>query len=173
MFSPLHASCRKQLCDKYNNDLYAEVKKGVDGRVNAGGDLIGTLVTDGWRKKAAHQGVPLINVNLLYPEAGSDFINIVTPAGVTKDAEWIAEMHEDIARELTNGDFRKLLGMIMDNTKANRAGMDILHEYGRAFPGRMRTTYNMRSVYSRNSHTDIRLAYVDNTSASFSHSSAH
>ena len=47
----------------------------------------------------------------------------VTAAGVTKDAEWIANLHEEMMLDITGGDPYRLLGFLMDNTKANRAAM--------------------------------------------------
>jgi hypothetical protein len=53
-------------------------------------------------------------------------LQVVKAAGVTKDALWIAELHEQLAAELTKDTDAELAGMLMDNTKANRAAMHLL-----------------------------------------------
>jgi hypothetical protein len=53
---------------------------------------------------------------------------VVTAKGVTKDIPWIVDLHNDLANELTDNNPRKLLGAIMDNTKANCGAMDQLQE---------------------------------------------
>ena len=58
-------------------------------------------------------------------------LQVVTAAGVTKNGEWIAELHEDLADELTSWQKEKLLGFLMDNTEANRKAMRLM---GESFP---------------------------------------
>jgi hypothetical protein len=77
------------------------------------------LTTDGWRRRAAVQGVPLINVMALLPTGGSVFFKVVAASGVVKDKHWIADRHLEWASLITGGDLGRLLGMVMDNTKAN------------------------------------------------------
>lgn len=45
----------------------------VSSRIPKAPAPIGALATDGWRKKTAEQGVPLINSELLLPNGGSIF----------------------------------------------------------------------------------------------------
>jgi hypothetical protein len=54
----------------------------------------------------------------------------VTAAGVTKDAKWIADLHEGAAKVLSNGDLTRCHGVNMDGTAANRrAGADLEGRY--------------------------------------------
>jgi hypothetical protein len=43
----------------------------------------------------------------------------VSAAGEVKDQHWIAARHLEWATEITDGQLDRLLGMVMDNTKAN------------------------------------------------------
>eukprot|EP00955_Chlamydomonas_euryale_P001967 21958-Chlamydomonas_euryale.AAC.1 len=43
------------------------------------------IATDGWKKRVAAGGVPLINIMLLGPRGGVQFIGIRSAAGVNKD----------------------------------------------------------------------------------------
>lgn len=47
---------------------------------------------------------------------------------MTKDIPWIVDLHNDLAKELTDNQPRMLLGVVMDNTKANSGAMDKLQE---------------------------------------------
>jgi hypothetical protein len=53
-------------------------------------------------------------------------MQVVPAAGVTKDAAWIANLHKEVMLEVTAGDHYRLLGFVMDNTRANRAAMVLL-----------------------------------------------
>jgi hypothetical protein len=53
-------------------------------------------------------------------------LQVVPAAGVPKDAAWIAKLHKELMLEVTAGDQHRLLGFVMDNTKANRAAMVLL-----------------------------------------------
>jgi hypothetical protein len=77
------------------------------------------LTTDGWRRRAAVRGVPLINVMALTPVGKPIFCKVVSAAGEVKDQHWIAARHLEWATEITDGQLDRLLGMVMDNTKAN------------------------------------------------------
>jgi hypothetical protein len=51
---------------------------------------------------------------------------VVKAGGVTKDAAWITQLHEEIAEatvQQLGGDASRFTGFIMDNTAANRAAM--------------------------------------------------
>jgi hypothetical protein len=69
------------------------------------------------------QGYPLINTHMLLV-----LDQVIRAAGLVKDAQWIAGMHEAAADELTKGRPWLLLGVLMDNTKANLSAMRILQE---------------------------------------------
>jgi hypothetical protein len=78
------------------------------------------LATDGWRRRAAAGGDPLFNIMALLPNGGSIFHGVRNAAGVTKDATWLKDSHVEWAMEVTDNKPDRLLGMVMDNTKANR-----------------------------------------------------
>ena len=78
------------------------------------------LATDGWRRRAAAGGDPLFNIMALLPNGGSIFHGVRNASGVTKDATWLKVSHVEWAMEVTSNRPDRLLGMVMDNTKANR-----------------------------------------------------
>ena len=55
------------------------------------------IATDGWKRRIAAGGAPLMNVMLLFPDGGSSFFDVENVAGVTKDAAWVTETPKDIA----------------------------------------------------------------------------
>ncbi len=66
---------RKQLMGPMLDRAYNKVKaQVVQARQRAGGQ--GALCSDGWRKRAAEQGLPLVNFMLLLP-TGSAFLRVV------------------------------------------------------------------------------------------------
>ena len=76
---------RSSLCNTYIPDLYDDIKKQVDAKIAAAAGAsgcIGAIATDGWRKKAAEQGVSLINVCLLLPDGGAHFMKVHNFAAV-------------------------------------------------------------------------------------------
>ena len=77
------------------------------------------LSSDGWKRKFAEGGTPLINFMALLPDGGSQFIKIVTAAGVRKDHQWIFELHKKMVLELEPDHPERILGFIMDNTSPN------------------------------------------------------
>ena len=77
------------------------------------------ISSDGWRRNACDDGVPLINVIALRPKGGSYYIKAEAARGVVKNAEWIAEQHMRWAMELAAGVLERILGVVMDNTKVN------------------------------------------------------
>jgi hypothetical protein len=52
--------------------IYKDIKNELFAQL-AEKPIIGALVTDGWRKKAAQQGVPLINAMVTPPDGGALF----------------------------------------------------------------------------------------------------
>lgn len=93
-------------------------------------DLVGAryaLTSDGWSKKAAAHGIPLINFMILPDNGAATFHRIHNAEGEVNDADWIAELHNSVIGEVE--DCVKeghLSGVIMDNTSANRAAMALL-----------------------------------------------
>jgi hypothetical protein len=118
---------RTQLSTTMLDNTYKEVKQQMMSKIPAGGHIAPS--TDGWKKKAAEQGVPLINVNILLPGGGSIFHKVVTAGGVVKNAQWIFDQHVALAEELIGGKPELLIGFLMDNTKANRKAQDMLEEH--------------------------------------------
>ena len=76
------------------------------------------LCSDGWKKKAAGQGTPLLNVVILKPNGGVICWKAVNTAGEKNTGVAIKEMHLDMAKdslEVTKNDLDKILGVVMDN----------------------------------------------------------
>jgi hypothetical protein len=128
---PCHACAagRTSLCNTHIPALYDAIREELMAQLKptATGVLCG-LSTDGWRKKTAEQGVPLVNVNVLLPEGGSFFYRVLPARGVVKDAAWIAAQHLEVAAEITGGKPERLIGVVQDNTSANRKAMELLQE---------------------------------------------
>lgn len=53
---------------------------------------------------------------------------VIKAPGVRKDADYIAQLHIDLAADTTGGAPDRLLGVLMDNTKANCKAMKLLEE---------------------------------------------
>jgi hypothetical protein len=66
---------RKNVTETIIPKIYNSVKNEVLGNVIQQ-SIIGSMQTDGWRKKAAVQGTPLINVNLTKPDGGAVFVKV-------------------------------------------------------------------------------------------------
>jgi hypothetical protein len=77
------------------------------------------LSTDGWRRNNVAGGVPLINVMALLPST-TKFWKVHNANGDIKDAQWLRRRHTEWASEVSGGDMKRITGMVMDNTKANR-----------------------------------------------------
>ncbi|EFJ40248.1 hypothetical protein VOLCADRAFT_108259 [Volvox carteri f. nagariensis] len=114
---------RKQLMGPMLDRAYSKVKAQVaQVRQRMCGQA--ALCSDGWRKRAAEQGVPLINFMLLLP-TGSAFLRVVRAAGVRKDAQYIKKIHLDVVAEaFTKPD--DCIGFVMDNTATNLAAIQLL-----------------------------------------------
>jgi hypothetical protein len=56
--------------------IYEKIKKEL---LDSIADSAVALATDGWKKKAAGQGVPLINVMVHPPDGGSFFYKVTAP----------------------------------------------------------------------------------------------
>lgn len=88
----------KALMGKALDDELAAVRMETEAAISSARFL--TITTDGWKRKFAEQGVPLINVMVLLPDGGSKFIKIVTAAGVRKTATWVYKLHKDLVSEV-------------------------------------------------------------------------
>jgi hypothetical protein len=55
-------------------------------------------------------------------------MQVIRSDGCRKDADFIANLHTKLAKDLTDDEPQKLIGVIMDNTKANVAAMKLLEE---------------------------------------------
>lgn len=108
---------RHDLSNKLLDDAYAEVRAADQAKLAA--QQLLQLATDGWRRRTAARGVPLINVMALLPPGGSIFFKVVAAPGVVKDKHWIQERRLEWAGLLTEGRLERLVGMVMDNTKAS------------------------------------------------------
>ena len=64
-------------------------------------------------------GKPLINFIALLAVGKPIFCMVISAAGEVKDKHWIAARHVEIATEVTGGQLDRVLGFVMDNTKAN------------------------------------------------------
>ena len=89
---------RKALMGKALDDELAAVRRETEAALSNARFL--TITTDGWKRKFAEHGVPLINVMVLLPDGGSKFIKIVTAAGVRKTMAWVFKLHKDLVSEV-------------------------------------------------------------------------
>jgi hypothetical protein len=72
-----HACARREYVEEtIIPKVFNSVKNEVLGDVIQQ-SIIGSMQTDGWRKKAAAQGTPLINVNLTNPVGGVVFFELI------------------------------------------------------------------------------------------------
>lgn len=86
------------------------------------------IATDGWKRRSAESGVPLVNYMILFPCGKSKMWSVISAAGHSKNAEWIAadclSVFTDIQAAM--GPNAKCAGFVMDNTAANRKAMRII-----------------------------------------------
>ena len=86
------------------------------------------VATDGWKKRAADKGVPLVNFMILFPNTRPRQWSVISAEGEIKNAQWIAEtclnIHDDIQAAMGSG--ARCSGFIMDNTRANRNAMALM-----------------------------------------------
>jgi hypothetical protein len=108
---------RYELSNKLLDQVYEEVRAADLAKLAAQPLL--QVSTDGWRRRTAVRGVPLINIMALLPPGGSVFFKVVAAPGVVKDKQWIKDRHLEWAALVTEGNLERMLGMVMDNTKAN------------------------------------------------------
>jgi hypothetical protein len=91
--------------------------------------LIVYIATDGWKRKFAEHGTPIINVMILIPLGGSIFHKVVASGGECKNTQWVVDLHMKAKSEVEAlYPHVKVGGFVMDNTKANTAAMKQMGE---------------------------------------------
>jgi hypothetical protein len=116
---------RKQLADKWVPLLAEEAPIG-----NAATLARMALVdasSDGWRKKYCEKGAALNNIIALVPDRAY-FPDAINCTSMRKDVEAIATFLADAAKGLVDEDLDRLVGWVLDNTKANCRAMLTLQE---------------------------------------------
>jgi hypothetical protein len=87
--------------------------------------LIVYIATDGWKRKFAEHGTPILNVMILLPLGGSIFHKVVASGGECKNTQWVVDLHMNAKAEVEAlYPNVKVAGFVMDNTKANTAAMN-------------------------------------------------
>jgi hypothetical protein len=90
------------------------------------------IVMDGWSKRTAAHGKPLINVIICPYDGPAVAWRIVDASEQIKDTAYAVQLHRDLRGEIEaavpNGHF---LGYVMDSTATNRAAMRILQQEDR------------------------------------------
>jgi len=83
--------CKKNLTSTILDRVHDKVKQQVGKQL---AELVTStgfqIASDGWKKKAALQGAPLMNVMLLKPSGGSLFIRTVDTSWERKNAEFLS-----------------------------------------------------------------------------------
>ncbi len=87
------------------------------------------IVTDGWSKRTASRGTPLINVMLCPDDGPAVAWRVEDASGCIKNTDYVVQLHQKLRAEIKaavpTGEF---LGYIMDSTATNRAAMQLLQE---------------------------------------------
>lgn len=81
--------------------------------------------SDGWRKKYCEKGDAMQNFCVLLDSQAMQF-DVKNVASERKSGDAIAAILESMACQMTSGNMDKLIGWILDNTKANWAAMQKL-----------------------------------------------
>lgn len=108
---------RKTLSNKLLDEEYNVVRAEDNARLAL--QRLIQFSSDGWRRRAAVGGKPLLNFLALLAMGRPIFLKVISAAGEVKDKHWIAARHLEIAEETTGGQLDRVLGFVMDNTKAN------------------------------------------------------
>jgi hypothetical protein len=117
----LKLPCRQTLSTTLLDKEFAAVQTTTKETIDE--QALVQLASDGWRRRSAAGGNPLINFMLLLALGGSLFYSVTNAVGEKKDKHFVAKLHLDKLREVTDGKMEKALGVVMDNTKTNRAAM--------------------------------------------------
>lgn len=102
--------CVQDLAGKQLDKAFAEVQLYVTAKLQEakqGGGWV-MIATDGWKRRIAAGGAPLMNVMYLLSDGGSIFSDVIDVSGVTKDAKWVAQQHIDMAEKLSPGKLGKV-----------------------------------------------------------------
>jgi hypothetical protein len=80
-----------------------------------------SITMDGWKKRAAEQGAPLVTVNLLSPHGTATFWRMINAMGAIKDHVWIMQQCKDLITDLHSvSPSTSVIGFVMDSAAANR-----------------------------------------------------
>jgi hypothetical protein len=109
------AISRKQLADKWVPRLAEEASVSNVGTLSQA-PLVDAS-SDGWRKKFCEQGAALNNIIALLPDRAY-FHDAINCTSMRKDAGAIATFLADAAKGLVGEDLERLVGWVLDNTKA-------------------------------------------------------
>jgi hypothetical protein len=119
---------RKQLANLWIPKLAEEASVATVATLEKA--LLVDASSDGWRKKYCEQGASLNNIVALLPERAY-FHDAVNCSSMRKDAESIANFLTTAAKSIvgsTDEDLERLIGWVLDNTKANWRAMLKLEE---------------------------------------------
>jgi hypothetical protein len=87
------------------------------------------IVTDGWSKRTALRGAPLINVNICPEDAPAIFWRVEDASGCIKDKDYVVRLHQQLRVEMQQAIPRaQFIDYVMDSTATNVAAMRILRE---------------------------------------------
>jgi hypothetical protein len=119
---------RKQLTNRWIPKLAEEASLATEATLEKA--LLVDASSDGWRKKYCEQGASLNNIVALLPERAY-FHDAINCSSMRKDAESIAQLLTTAAKSMvghTDEDLERLVGWVLDNTKANWRAMLKLEE---------------------------------------------
>jgi hypothetical protein len=113
---------RGSYLDAAAEDTKKSVLEAVSGKRYA-------IVTDGWSKRTAVRGAPLINVNICPEDAPAIFWRVEDASGRIKDKNYVVQLHQQLRVEMQQAiPCAQLIGYVMDSTATNVAAMRILRE---------------------------------------------
>jgi hypothetical protein len=126
---------RKAVMGKHLDAIYENTRQKVIGELKCT-DFV-SITMDGWKKRAAEQGAPLVTVNLLSPHGKATFWRMINARGAIKDYAWIVKQCKAVISELrTVAPDTHVIGFVMDSAAANRKAYKAMHEEGKLhFPG--------------------------------------
>jgi hypothetical protein len=111
---------RKVLVSKYLPRLASKAHSATTAELSEAACF--DLSSDGWRKSYCLQGTPLTNVMALMPDKAL-FYDVIDISSLRKDADGIEAMLLTSATNASGGDLNRIIGFVLDNTKANHKAM--------------------------------------------------
>jgi hypothetical protein len=111
---------RKVLVSKYLPLLASRAHTATSAELNEADWF--DLSSDGWRKGYCLQGSPLTNIMALMPNKAL-FYDVIDISSLRKDADGIEAMLLKAATEASGGNLKRIIGFVLDNTKANHKAM--------------------------------------------------